>query len=899
MTKLKFCNLHNHSYHSVLDGLGSPKEYARKAKQLGQEYVCLTEHANVNSSIELQNECDELGLKSIKACEFYIVEDMSVKEKGEKRAHINVYAKNQTGWMNIQRMISISNISGFYRKPRIDSNVLLENLEGVCVATACVGSFIRHKWGRKLFSKLNDALQEDLYVEVQPHDMDLQREHNELCVKASKKFGRKIIATIDSHYVNKEDADAHDVALVIRTKGKMTDPNRYKFPVQDLYYIGANEIHDMFINNMEHDQEDVDSWIENTIELAEKCCDFRIERQEIKLPQIPQCKGMSTKDENNFLKNLIKNGLKELCPKGMEKEYKERLTEEWGLIERKGFIRYFLVTWEIFDWCLDNDVPVGPGRGSAAGSLILYLIGVTQVDPIKHGLLFARFLSEARTDLPDIDSDFGKEERPMVVQHIRDIYGEGHVTQISNLMYMGMKTAFRDVCRVFDIPNKEVNDLIKLADEKMDKEGEKDLSEKIIYSISDFRKFMANNPKIEEYTFKLTNTLRGFGKHAAGVCVSETNLMDGRNCSLTNVGGTIVSNWDKRTIEHQGLLKCDILGLKEMSIIKICLEYIKENTGKEINLIELEFDDKKVFRMLSQGKTTGIFQLGGYSARIICKEMGIDSFDDIVLASAICRPGADDKEIMKRKKKGTWEKVHPIVDEILNPTYGMLVFQEDLQKIANRVAGMSMEKTEKLRKIVSKSMGADVMNEYKDEFMSGCEEMGYITPIQAEKLWDEFVAFGSYSFNLSHCVSYSYISYWNAWLKINYSAEYLASSLSLREGDSEKALFIDAISNGLTVHLPKVDVSHPTLWKASSNNIYAPLTSIKGIGDAMSEKIINRPKSVNVGFFEAEDQREGLNKSVIEKLDSILFFDKDIKLNRSKLRKINELFEFDTLLLDS
>lgn len=899
MENKDFVHLHGHSMYSTLDGLGSPEDYVKRAKYFGMEYVCLTEHAVVDSAIALQDACEKHGLKSILATELYIVEDMNTKEKGEKRRHICIYAKNIEGWYNIQKMISISNVDGFYKKPRIDGNVLLEHLDGVCISTACVGSFLRDKWGKKLFKQLNDKLGEDLYIEVQPHNMDLQREHNDLCVKASKKFGRKIIATNDFHYVRKEDWEAQEVALAIRTRSTMSNPNRYKFPVHGLYFAPVDEFRTMWSANQHYDMDLVDEWIGNTIEIAKKCSDFRVEDQPINLPQIPQCKGMDTKDENGFLKSLIKKGLKELCPKGMEKEYKARLTEEWGLIERKGFIRYFLIFWELMDWCNENDVPVGPGRGSAAGSLILYLVGVTQVDPIKHGLLFARFLSEARSDLPDIDSDFGMEERHLAIEHMCEIYGKEHVTQLSNYTYLGMKSAFRDVCRVFDVENSEVNSLMKKVDKYVEENRLTELNESVMNAIPDVVKFMNSYPKVQRFTYSLQGTMRGFGKHAAAVCLSETPLTNGKNCSLTNRGGEIMANWDKRIAEKQGLLKCDILGLKEMTIIKRCLDYVEENTKSRINLLDLEFDDKKVFRMLSQGKTTGIFQLGGYSARVICKEMGIDSFEDIVLASAICRPGADDKEIMRRKKKGNWESVHPIVDEILNPTYGMLVFQEDLQKIANRVAGMSMEKTEKLRKIVSKSMGADVMNEYKEEFMSGCEEMGYVTTTQAEKLWDEFVAFGSYSFNLSHCVSYSYISYWNAWLKINHPAEYLASSLSLREGDSEKELFKEAIASGLTVHLPKIDISHPTLWKAKGNNIYAPLKSIDGIGDKMADKIINRPKPKNVGFFEAEDQREGLGKSIVDKLDSIRFFDKDVKLNRSKLRRINSLFPFDTLLLDN
>lgn len=899
MENNEWCHLHTHSHFSILDGLGSPEQYAKRASYLGFEYLCITDHANVDCAPELQKACEEHNLKPIFATELYIVEDIEIKDAKEKRAHICLFAKNIEGWQNIQKMISISNINGFYKRPRIDSKTLLSHLDGLCVSTACVGSFIRHKWGKKLFKQLNEKLQEDLYLEVQPHNIDLQREHNELCVKASKKFGRKIIATNDSHYIRKEDAKTQEVALAIRTKGKMDDPNRYKFPVDKLYYAPADEFRTMWSACQPYEMDLVEEWMGNTLEIAKKCSNFRLQKLDINLPQIPQCKGMSTLEENQFLKNLIKQGLKEFCPKGEEKKYKARLSEEWGLIERKGFVRYFLIVWELMDWCKGNGVPLGPARGSCAGSLILYLIGVTQVDPIKWGLLFSRFLSEARSDLPDIDADFGKEERPLAIEHLKEIYGRDHVAQITNLQYMGMKSAFRDVCRVYGIEAKDVNSLMKKADAYMEDNKVDKFDQTVINSVPELSRFMNQNGHIAKHTYDIAGTVRGYGKHAAGIVLAQNSLMDGVNCSLTKRGDSIMANWDKRNVEDQGLLKLDVLGLKEMSIIARCLTYIKENTNEDLNLLDLEFNDKKIFRMLSQGKTTGIFQLSGWSAMRICKEMGIDSFADMVLASAICRPGPDSAEIIKRKKAGRWKKVHQIVDGILDDTYGVMVYQEQAMKIFNQVAGFSMEKTEKMRKLISKSLGADEMNKNKKEFMDGCEELAIVDANQADALWTDIVEFSKYSFNLSHCVSYTFISYWNSWLTIYYPAEYLAASLSLREGDSEKELFKSAVEKGLTIHLPKIGISDATVWKAKDSSIYCPITAIKGIGDANAEKVLNRPKPKNIGFFEEENQREGLPKNVVDKLDAIRFFDKDIKLNRSKLRKVNELFEFDTLLLDS
>jgi DNA polymerase-3 subunit alpha len=422
-----------------------------------------------------------------------------------------------------------------------------------------------------------------------------------------------------------------------------------------------------------------------------------------------------------------------------------------------------------------------------------------------------------------------------------------------------------------------------------------------INQFSAINSFLKDNPKIKEFTFALNGVISNLGSHAAGIVISETPLSNGENCVLSYRGkdNDLTVNLDKRYCETQGLMKLDILGLSECGILKSCFDMIEENHGVRLDFEDIPLGDKTVYRMLSKGKTVGVFQFSGYTAAKISKELGIDSFEDMMIVNSIARPGPDSDLIVKRKKSGRWEKWGNLVDDILDRTYGCIVYQEQVMSVFNIIAGFDKVKTEKMRKLVSKSMGVDEMNKYKEEFMDGCSELDIVTEAQADKLWTNIIEFSKYAFNKSHCCSYSYIAYIGAWLKVNYPSEFLASSLTMREGGSEKLLFEEAINLGTIVHLPKIGVSDSTVWRAKDGNIYAPIKSISGIGDKVAEKILNRERPVNVGFFESVNEREGLAKNIIEKLDKIYFFDKDVKLTRSKLRKANELFSFDTLLLDN
>lgn len=909
---MKYTELHVHTMYSLKDGLSNPEELVKRAKELGMESIAVTEHGNVDSWLPFRDACKKHDVKPIYGCEFYIVKDHLTKEKSENRKHMCVYAKNTQGLTNIQKMLSIAGQEGFHRAPRIDPDVFKQHMDGLVVSTACLGSFVNSDWGEDFFRYLADNMKDDLYIELHANDWKGQDEWNLKLYELAQELDVKAIVANDIHYCYSHQAEHQEMLLCLSSmqwKRELTwsSPDRWKFESKSHYLKDGERMLEAFKGmKTKLPKKYVLQAIERTNEIAEKCNGVVIEDKPVNLPLIPQCKGV---DDAKFFKDIIKNGFKDLVlnsdwfleldeneQKETKKKYLDRIKLEYDLMKRKGFIRYFLIVWDLIAWCKSQGITVGPGRGSVGGSLVSYCIGITRLtDPMKYGLLFERFLSESRTDLADIDLDFDSSRRYEVIEYLKSTYGKDNVAYISTFSYLKFKNSFKSVCRAFEIDSKLANELTKEIPDNFE------VTKGNVNQFHEINSFLKNNPKIKEFTFALNGVISNLGSHAAGIVISETPLNNGENCVLSARGknNDLTVNLDKRYCETQGLMKLDILGLSELGMMKSCFEMIKENHGVELDFEDIPLGDKRIYRALSMGRTTGIFQFSGYTATKITKELGVDSFDDMMIVNAIARPGPDSETIVKRKKTGVWKKLGNKVDDILEDTYGCMVYQEQIMRIFNEIAGFSKVDTEKMRKLVAKSMGVDEMNKHKEKFIEGCEGVEIVNASEADKLWGDIIDFSKYAFNKSHCCSYSYIAYIGAWLKINYPSEYLASSLTLREGDSEKAIFQEAISMGLTVHLPKIGISDATVWKSNGNNIYAPLKSIKGIGDKQAEKVLNREKPKNVGFFEAEDEHEGLPKNVVEKLDAIRFFDRDIKLNRSKLRKVQDLFDFDCLLLDN
>lgn len=639
-----FCHLHSHDEYSLLDGLGTSKNYLSRAKELGQKYFAVTNHGNIDGLIKLQNESENTGVAPLFGAELYIVEDIYVKEKGEKRKHITVLINSEEGWINLNKMLTVANLEGFYSRPRISPKLLLEHCEGLTILTACSSSFITESWGRRLFIALKRRRKENLFIEVMPHNFSEQIAINELAMEFSKEFSIPLVATNDCHYVNKGDEKSHEVLLAIQSKKKWKDQTRWRFSVDGLYLRSREEMAEAFRKQNCLPSNIVEEALDNTIIVAEQCGKFLIKKTEVSLPEV-NC-GYKNKTDEETIQLLCEKGFKTKVLStrtGIRKEkiYRDRLKEELSVIIKQGFARYFLIVWELVDWCKKNDIMVGPGRGSAGGSLVCYLLDITSVDPIKHDLLFARFISPARIDLPDVDMDFEDIKRYRIWEHFKEVYGENNVAAVSTFSSMKGKGAVRDVSRVFDVPMVDVNAASSCIVVRSGGDFRSDFTITDAFeTFEDGRKFKKKYPEVTEIAIKLEGLARSKGQHAAAICISKEDLRTGERGYLVNGNkGELVINWDKYDIEHVGLMKMDVLGLSALTILNEARKLVKKNHGVDIDYDKLALDDKKIYKEFSEGNNVGIFQFGSLGLRKICREIGIDDFQVLTHTNALFRPG--------------------------------------------------------------------------------------------------------------------------------------------------------------------------------------------------------------------------------------------------------------------
>jgi DNA polymerase-3 subunit alpha len=902
MYNKEFCHLHVHSDFSTLDGFGSPEKFVKKAKSLRYTHLAITDHGNIDCAIRFQRACEKEGIRHVFGCELYIDEDRNKKGRDAKRFHLNCFVKNQKGWRNLMRLLTVAHLEGMAMRPRIDPDILLEHCEGLILTTACCGGFINTQWGMKLFKRLEKKLGDDLYLEVMPHELEQQHEYNLKVLDLADKYDLKVIATNDCHYVNKDDSIIQEQLLCIQRADVMSNPKRFKFTVDGLYLCDAQTLENKFLDNCEYmDELEIKRYMRNTMEVAKKCEDFRLEQKPVHLPLI---EGVEAENEDAFFETLIWDGLdkkidEEKIKKSCIQKYEDRINDELDILLPKGFTRYFLIVWELLNWCKKNDISIGPGRGSVGGCLIAWLIGITSVDPLKYDLLFSRFISPERNDLPDIDIDFDVEKREDVKEHLKKLYGRKNVASVSTFLTMKAAGSLQDLSRIYEIPKKEINAITKalqLEDNEM-------LSEEFFDSHEDdvVADFWREEPDICLDAIELQGTIKAYGKHAAGICISQDDLSLSDNCYLVNRNNDILCNWDKDDIEYMGLMKLDILGLGCLSRNNVCLKMIEENHNIKIDLEDLELNDEEVFHMLSKGYCTGVFQLGSWGLTKFCKKLGIESFKDIYNATALFRPGplrtGIAKEFIDRKKEGKWKKVHALYDQITEETNGVIIYQEQIMLILNELAGISWARCDKIRKMISKSKGADALSPFKKEFVNGCVDSETIDKKTAEGMFDDIVEFGAYCFNKSHAVEYSVLSYWDAWLKHHYPAEFIAACLSFISGSDEKSLkrqedlLQRATEQGLKVSLPKVGISKALRWNAHDGKLIMPFKSIDGIGEKSAEAIIKETNKKRQGFFESSENYN-LPVKVKKILKDIKAYDKtEVKYN--DVKKLKPYFKFN------
>jgi DNA polymerase III subunit alpha len=742
MQSSDFVHLHVHSDFSLLDGVARIPKLVKRAKECGQKAIALTDHGTVSGLVSFYKDAQKTDLKPILGCEVYMSLG-SMKERAKGYNHLTVLAKSDAGWKNLSRISSVANLEGFYFRPRIDWDTLLLRKEGLIVLSGCLKGPVSepliagdYAGARAAAIKFRDAFGEDFYLEVQPNSIPEQRTVNEGCEKLSKELGIKLVATCDLHYIDPQDAPAQEVRICISSGKTISDPSRLQMK-EDFFFRSTEQMASSF--------RDWPEAILNTREIAEKICLYDMlpgTKNKYFLPVYSPPDGSTPEDY--FLKRCDE-GLIKRYGASPTKEQRDRLEYEKEVIKRLGFINYFLIVADFIEWARTHECPVGPGRGSAAGSIVAYCLWITDIDPLRYDLLFERFLNPSRVTMPDIDVDFCEANRPRVIDYVRNKYGEENVCQIVTFGTLKPKAVVKDVGRVLELPFAEVDRISKFIPD-----GPKLKSLEQAFEESAELKAARSDPrydKLFEYALALEGVNRHAGKHAAGVVISDTNLYE--RIPLMNVKGDKTTQFTMAEVEEVGLLKMDFLGLRTLTLIEDTLKLLQKR-GIELDLDHVPLDDKKTFEMLSRAETLCVFQLESGGFRKLLKEAKPDRFEDIIALIALYRPGPlgsgmDQKYVDVKHGREPLTFLTPLLEPVLGETYGSILYQEQVMRIANQIAGFSMTDADALRKAMGKKNAA-LMDKYKPKFVEGFVKKGCATEI-AQEVWDQIAFFAEYGFN--------------------------------------------------------------------------------------------------------------------------------------------------------
>ena len=883
---MSFTHLHVHSYYSLMDGLNSPKELCQAALDAGQTAIAITDHGTLSSHREMQIAAKELGIKPILGVEAYISPtdrfDRSSKTDKSIQAynHIILLAKNKAGLKNINILQELAWNEGFYHKPRIDREVLKEYAEGIIVLSGCLNGIVSKAIEKNEFSEAKLLLQDfkktfgqDFYVEVQSHNPP---EINSKLLELADDLKIKAVATGDAHFAKEEDRILEEALLILSTSPKvdkdsdfdmsrnmkdMLDRFNYLYPDRRISFQDMN----LFIQSRSEIESDFNKAgisrtdiYENTMEIADKIEDYNF-HQNLDLLPVPKT------DADDKLRELTLKGLDRL-QKASDEVYLARVEEELSVIASKNFASYFLVVGDMINWAKETGIRVGPGRGSAAGSLVCYALGITDVDPIKYNLLFFRFINPERNDFPDIDTDFEDRRRKEVKEYLKNKFK--HVASISTYTYFKDKGVIRDAARVFMVPLQEVNRATKQIDTFED-----------FLSSPNTKEFRNKYPEVVWLADRLRGRIRSVGVHAAGVVVAKDDLrnyapVESREDAQDKVSGRIpVVAYDMDTVADIGLIKLDALGLKTLSVISDTLDSIKKRKKKDINLSELKMDDPKVYQMLSEGYTKGVFQAEATPYTNLLMKMGVDKFEDLVASNALVRPGAMNTVgaayINRKHGREAVDYSHVLMKDFTENTYGVIIYQEQVMQACVHLGGMSWAEADKVRKIIGKKKDAKEFDQFKDQFIAGASK--HIAQKKAEQLWHDFEAHAGYSFNRSHAVAYSMLSYYTAWLKSYYPLEFMFSILkNENDKDARTEYLIEAKRLGLKIMLPHINESD-IYFSLQDEGIRFGLAEVKFISDSIANKIMDlRPFKDYSDFIDKSSKKgSGVNSRAIAALNAI------------------------------
>ncbi len=834
-----FVHLHLHTEYSLLDSACRLGDIMQKAQALKMPAVAMTDHGNLYGAVEFYKEAQKHGIKPIIGCEVYVAPGDRREKKAtsarDAASHLVLLAKDQTGYQNLIKLVSEAHLTGFYYKPRIDKELLAQHAQGLIGLTACLKGEVTAKIVDGQVGLARAAAEEyrqifapgDFYLELQNHQIPAQQVANRGLLQLARELDLPVVATNDVHYIEREHSEAHDVLICLQSQSLLSDEKRMRYPGDQFYLKSPAEMHELFA--------EVPAALSNTVAIAEKC-GLRMEFEKLRFPVYPPPPG---KTREAYLRELVEQGVRERYPAEQIPALQARVDHELHIIEIQGFTSYFLIVWDFVHYAKSQGIPVGPGRGSAAGSLVAFALRITDIDPLRYGLFFERFLNPERKSPPDIDMDFCYNRRPEVIDYVRRKYGADHVAQIITFGTLGAKMVVRDVGRVLGLPYGDCDRIAKMIPPALDMTLEKALglsvemkqaydTEETVRRVIDFGQTLEGLP-------------RNSSTHAAGVVIGAEPLTNVVPLTTGTNPTDIVTQFSMNPLGELGVLKMDFLGLKTLTVIKDALDQVELTTGKRVNIDTIPLDDQKTFDLIKKANTIGVFQLESGGMRDLCRQIGIESIDNINALIALYRPGPMDMipDYVDRKhgrKKITYD--HPLLEPVLKETYGIFVYQEQVMQAANVLAGYSLGGADLLRRAMGKKKPEE-MEKQRALFVKGCAEKA-ITKERASEIFDTLAKFAGYGFNKSHSAAYAVVAYQTAWLKANYPVEFMAAVLSNELANTEKIQqFVNECRRmGIAVLPPDVNKSG-VRFGVEDGKVRFGLAGIKNVGEIAVQHIID------------------------------------------------------------
>ena len=867
-----FVHLHNHTEYSLLDGASRIPAMVARAAELEMPAIGLTDHGVMYGAISFYKACKDAGLKPIVGCEVYVAPRSRLLREGRvdrDPSHLTLLAADHEGYVNLMRLCTVGQMEGMYYRPRIDKEILAERSKGLIALSGCLQGEVAGRIGdndmdgaREAIATYRDIFGKDRYLlEVQRHGIDRQDLVNEALAGLGKEFGLRLCATNDLHYVHRHDSEAHDVLLCLQTGARFNDPNRWRFSTQENYLKTPDEMAASFA--------DMPDALASTLDVADMV-DLTLKLGATLLPPFDVPDGLKPDD---YLRKLVDDGIVWRYGDGAAAAVRERAAVELSVIAQTGYASYFLIVWDFYNFARKNGIVVGPGRGSAAGSLVSYCLGITNIDPLQHGLIFERFLNIDRVSMPDIDCDFSVEGRERVIKYVSEKYGADRVAQIITFTTMASKAAIRDVGRVLEVPLRDTDRLAKLVPVW---QGRSKSLEDTMKEVPDFREAYESNEE-QKRLIDVARTLEGVSRnvstHAAGVVIAPEPLVRFTPLQLSPGRDSVVTQYDMKAVGDIGLLKIDFLGLQNLDIIATCLRLLKQTRGLEIDIDAIPLDDAKTYELIATGDTHGVFQLEGAGMRRMLLDMRPQVFEDVAAAVALFRPGpmVNIPAFISRKQgREAIEYMHDRLEPILRDTYGVMIYQEQVMMAAREIAGFSLSEADILRAAMGKKDKVK-MAKLRTKFVAGALERE-IPQATAEALFDGIAKFAEYGFNRAHSAAYGLIAYQTAYLKANYPLEYMTSLLINVEGSADRVAtaIVDCRARGIEVLAPDVNRSQAD-FSISDGRIQFGLAAIKNVGRHAVESMVEM-READGAFKSLEDVCErtsavqDVNRRVLESL---------------------------------